>query len=172
MTTGWNSFFTLRAISPMLLFLPICPLLKIISLYFTDVLDSRVYKWAIDPTYDGSKFEYHLYDKLMDVYTETIIAFYLISMKIVPYEFYSYLISLLIIRMIGVMMFVNTNKTIYLKIFPDAFREFSVFVLLTDFFPDKWRNFILEHVHLFFIIFYFVKMIFECFWHTSTSYPE
>ncbi len=172
MTTGWNSFFTLRTIAPILLFLPIAPIIKILLLYFTDVIDSRLYRYLVDPTYDGSTYEYHMYDKLMDTYTETMIALYLISFKVIPYQFYSYLISLLSIRLIGVLLFVNTNKTIYLKTCPDAFREFSIFVLITEFFPDNWRNFILKNVHLFAIIIFFIKMIFECFWHKVSSYPE
>ncbi len=172
MSTSWNSFFTFRLIAPILLFLPIAPIFKVVLLYLTDTVDCWLYKWLINPDYDSTRFGYHVYDKLLDVYSETFIMLYLISFKIVPYQFYSYIMAALILRLIGVLMFINTNRTIYLKIFPDAFREFTLLILLSEYFPYNWAIFIKKNIILFFMLIYFIKMIFESYWHKESSKKE
>lgn len=170
MTTEMNNFFMIRLLAPMLLFLPIPPIIKIFLALLMDNLDSSVYKMLVDKSYNTKTFQYQSYDKIVDLYTEAFIILYMISFKIVNYKFYNSLGFLLLLRTIGTMLFLQYNKTIYLKIFPDALREYLLLTLLADYFPVSWKSFLIKNNLYIVILIYAIKALFECYWH-KTEYP-
>jgi hypothetical protein len=125
----------------------------------------------VDSTYDSTKFGYQMYDKLMDMYTESLILLYILSFKIVHWSYFPYLMTLFILRVIGVLFYTNTRKTIYLKVFADAFREFTIFILLLRYFPNA-SLFVRKNIPMFAGLIYAGKVLFECFWHKEETTPE
>jgi len=166
-----NSFFMIRLLAPMFLFLPIPPIIKVTLALLTDCLDSSIYKLLIDPNYETKTFQYQSYDKIIDLYIESFIVLYIISFKIVNCKFYDTLGFLLIIRVIGTILFLQYNKTIYLKVFPDALREYLLLTLLADYLPKSWKTFFIKNNLYIVILIYAIKSLFECYWH-KTEYPS
>ncbi len=167
--SGWQNFFYIRLFAPLLLFLPFPNILKIVLIFLTDIVDNKLYQ-SKDNVYNTKYFEYQFWDKMLDLYVEAYIMFYLLSFKILNPTFNIFILLLFILRAIGTFFFLKTRKTIYLKIFPDAFREFVLILLVSDYFP-KINNFIIKNVESFTIVVYFAKAIVECFMHKVKEYP-
>ncbi len=123
----------------------------------------------VDPTYSGDYFEYHVYDKLVDHYTSAFVMFYLITFNVVSPVFFTFFFVFFVLRLIGILLFINTNQTKYLKMFPDAVREFMIFALIVPFLPLNWQSFIYNNVQYFAILTYALKALFECYFHQEPS---
>jgi hypothetical protein len=137
-----------------------------VLLYLTDVADGLLQR-IFNKNFDTNTFEYQSNDKILDLYTSTFVVIYLSFLKTIPLNVKYALYMLLLYRTVGVFMFIKSRgKSIFLKIFSDAIREFTIFITL--FMDNEYiMGTIEKNILIIVLIFIIFKSVFEIFFHKT-----
>lgn len=92
---------------------------------YNSILSKYFYKEKLNNKLSNT-ITYDIYDKINDILSYSLILIFIYNQKLLPKKIINILTVLLFIRIVGTILFLNTNNTQYFFYFPNFFLEFLI----------------------------------------------